>query len=124
MEQDQEVMASSSGTTQEGEQFTGKKDIEITPSVEATSERSIIPSNEETTITKQKNPREKEATMKTKEMEKEIRKDKGKEKEMNTLETEEQTTETDIDNEDTISISFNEMNLSENEKWRIETNAK
>ncbi|RHZ84532.1 hypothetical protein Glove_79g16 [Diversispora epigaea] len=136
MEQDKTATASSSGTSQENEQLTGSQNMEITPSTEATPERSIIPSYEETTITEAENNninenRENEEGNKVNTNENTshtgfiiLRKDKGKDKETNTLETEEQLTENDTDNEDTISIGSNETNLSENEKWRIESNAK
>ncbi|RHZ89676.1 hypothetical protein Glove_13g295 [Diversispora epigaea] len=115
--------------------------MEITPSIEATPERSTIPSNEETIITiteksiRQENNNENVGNeegnkVNTNENTSKktgfitLSKNKGKDKETDAIEAEEQTTEIEMDNEDTISIGSNETNLSENEKWRIEINAK
>ncbi|RHZ58878.1 hypothetical protein Glove_367g19 [Diversispora epigaea] len=136
MEKDKTATASSSGTSQGNEQLIGRQNMEITPSTETMPERSIVPSNEETTITETVNNNinenkgnEERNKVNTNESTSNtgfiiLRKDKGKDKETDTLETEEQTTEIDMENEDTISIGSNETNLSENEKWRIESNAK
>ncbi|RHZ48147.1 hypothetical protein Glove_557g36 [Diversispora epigaea] len=106
MEQDKTATASSSGTSQGNEQLTGRQNMEITPSTEATPERSIISSNEETTITatETNNTNENEGNEEGNKVNTNentsntgfliLKRDKGKDKKMNTLETEEQAQKT------------------------------
>jgi hypothetical protein len=142
MEQDTEVIASSSNSTLDTLQSEESKNMEITPSKEATPERNTQEENEETTRNdaksletdeKQQQKQEKNEGKKVTTNENEnvfnkgfitLNNNKGKAKE-NAIEkeaTEENEEENEV--EDNNSVTSIETNLSEHEKWRIETNAK
>ncbi|RHZ76516.1 hypothetical protein Glove_196g49 [Diversispora epigaea] len=140
MEQDLETTASTSNTSLRTVQSTEEGNMEITPSKEAIPERNINKEDEETTI----NEIEKTVTERDNQKNKQqedyegkkvintnpnentqkvgfitLYSNKGKDKETDTTEEADE-----LDKDDAISIESTETNLSEHEKWRIETNAK
>jgi hypothetical protein len=146
MEQDIEVTASSSKSTLNSLQSDENEHMEITPSKEATPERNTQEVNRETTSNSNKTSetnvnqqQEKEDNDKSDKNEKVntnnknknflntgfiiLDNSKGKEKE-NSTEQKEKENEEDTEIDDNKSTTSIETNLSEHEKWRIETNAK
>ncbi|RHZ74764.1 hypothetical protein Glove_219g194 [Diversispora epigaea] len=141
MEQDLETTASTSNTSLGTVQSTEEGNMEITPSKEATPERNINKGDEETTINEIEKTITERDNQKNKQQEEDYKgkkvintnpnentqkvgfitlySNKGKDKETDMTEGTDE-----LDKDDAISIESMETNLSEHEKWKIETNAK